>query len=104
MKKIINKVLSHPSLVQKPPVLLDIGASGTIHEKWKTIAPYSICVAFDADSREFSIEQTTNSSFKELFLVNRIVAVESNDAMDFWLTKSPYCSSTLPPNNKALKA
>jgi len=104
MKKIINKVFSHQSLVQKPPVLLDIGASGFIHEKWKTIAPYSICVAFDADSREFSVEQRTNGSFKKLFLVNRIVAVESNDEMDFWLTKSPYCSSTLPPNNKALKA
>ena len=102
MKKTLHKALSHPSLVEKPPVLVDIGASGAFHKKWKLIEPYSICIAFDADTRDFSVGEKKNSGFKRLFLVNRIVAAEPNDAMEFWLTKSPYCSSALQPDSQAL--
>jgi hypothetical protein len=103
MKKIIQKALSHSSLLDQPPVLIDIGASGTIHKKWKIIAPYSICIAFDADTRDFTTRVENNRGFKKLFLINRILAVKSNDGMDFWLTRSPHCSSSLSPNNQALK-
>ena len=30
-------------------MLVDVGASGQMHKKWKQIAPYSVCLAFDAD-------------------------------------------------------
>ncbi len=49
----INKILSRPEITGDPPVLLDIGASGEIHKNWKFIAKHSICVAFDADKRDF---------------------------------------------------
>ena len=47
--------MEHPEIQKKIPVLIDIGASGTIHEKWETLAKYSVCIAFDADSRDFKI-------------------------------------------------
>lgn len=103
MKKIIQKILTLPELVNKPPVLFDIGASGEIHKKWEMIAPYSVCIAFDADTRDFSLSEKKHSGYKKLFLVNRIVAPDFNNNIPFWLTKSPHCSSALKPNNLALK-
>ena len=49
--KIIQKVLESVYFENKPPVLIDIGASGEINAKWKAIASYSVCIAFDADER-----------------------------------------------------
>ena len=55
--KIIQAVLSSSHFENKPPVLIDIGASGEINKKWRPIAPYSICIAFDADDREFNVSE-----------------------------------------------
>ena len=103
MKKIIQKVMQHKDVAAQPPVLLDIGASGSLPKKWKTIAQYSICFAFDADMRDFKVEESTNTGYKKLFSLNRLVAVESNPHADFYLTLSPHCSSSLRPNNQSLK-
>jgi hypothetical protein len=103
MESLIKTIFAHESLVAKPPVLLDIGASGSLPAQWGTIAPYSICVAFDADERDFKVEETEGKGCKKLYSLNRIVAPHSSEGLDFYLTKSPYCSSALEPDIAALE-
>ncbi|MDH5645413.1 MAG: hypothetical protein OEZ01_05370, partial [Candidatus Heimdallarchaeota archaeon] len=95
--------MSHSSLINRPPVLLDIGASGRLFSEWELIASYSICVAFDADTRDFSVIESENKGWKKLFSLNRLVTDKTADKMEFYLTSSPHCSSSLPPNNEAIK-
>lgn len=103
MKSIIRKVMSHPDIAAKPPILVDIGASGSLPTHWRLLAPYSICIAFDADTREFDVVEVKDNLWKKLFLLNRLVAAKTVDEVDFHLTKSPYCSSALRPNEVALQ-
>jgi hypothetical protein len=95
--KIIQKVLGSVYFENKPPVLIDIGASGEINAKWKEIASYSVCIAFDADDREFRISEDTNKTYKRLISFNRIVTADARTESDFYLTDSPFCSSLLKP-------
>ena len=101
--EIINTILQKDIFQSVPPVLVDIGASGEINPKWKLIAPYSVCIAFDADDREFHITEQTNKSYKKLITFNRIVTSESMENADFYLTRSPFCSSLLEPDVKSLQ-
>lgn len=100
--KLIEKVLNHPLLQEKPPVVIDIGASENLNTKWKSFSKYSICIAFDADDRDFSITSKENSIFKKLFKINRIVSTNNSNSDKFYLTKSPYCSSLLKPDLSSL--
>jgi hypothetical protein len=102
MKKVIQQVFAHPAIIQKPPVLVDIGASGALPEQWKWIAAHSICIAFDADTRDFSISDSADKGYKKLFSINRLVADKASTEIDFYLTKSPHCSSSLHPDNNAI--
>ncbi len=102
MQELILKIFALPELVNKPPVLIDIGASGQLHKKWKLIAKYSICIAFDADKREFGFIEKKQSYFKKLFVYNCIVSDKDSSDQIFYLTQSPYCSSILKPNYKNL--
>jgi hypothetical protein len=95
---IIDKILNRPEFAGNPPVLVDIGASGKIHSKWKKIAKYSVCIAFDADEREFGYVEKAASGFRKLFIYNCIVSDKDSEKIDFFLTKSPFCSSTLEPD------
>ena len=103
MNIIIDKILSSKIFQNKPPLLVDIGASGEIYTKWKQIAPQCICVAFDADTRDFKAIVEENKGYKKLYKINRIVAADSVENKTFYLTKSPYCSSTLKPDTKHLE-
>ena len=103
-QSIVDKILANKIFEIAPPVLLDIGASGEIFEKWKTIAAQSICIAFDADDRDFSCEAAENSGYKKLYKFNRIVTAVANDNCSFYLTNSPYCSSTLLPDTKSISS
>ncbi len=100
--QIIKTILSSSWFGQKPPVLIDIGASGEINAKWKKIAPWSVCLAFDADDREFKVSETTASGFKKMLVVNRIVTAKQMPAASFHLTASPFCSSLLEPETEKL--
>ena len=100
---VIEKIFRHHSLLSRPPILVDIGASGRIHEKWKNIAKYSICIAFDADKRDFNVSDTDDDIWQRKYTFNRLVAKKSVDEIDFFLTHSPHCSSSLPPNQESLK-
>lgn len=98
----IREVLSFKEFEKKPPVLMDIGASGKLHSEWKKIAKYSVCIAFDADNRDFEYIENDKFEFKKLYIINKIVT-ESDGNDNFYLTKSPHCSSSLPPNSDRLK-
>lgn len=101
-KQIIAKILSRKEFIDKPPVLLDIGASGKIYEPWGEIAKYSICVAFDADEREIKYIEDGSSGYKKVYIYNKIATPSNNKEDAFYLTKSPYCSSLLKPNAMSL--
>src|SRR3954452_23385591 len=101
--KIIDTVLGSNYFQNKPPVLIDIGASGEINRKWRKIAPYSVCVAFDADDREFKVSEKQASGYKKLLVVNRIVTAKAVSEATFHLTASPFCSSLLQPNLEKLQ-
>lgn len=103
MKKIAEKILSHESLQVRPPVLIDIGASGGLPVHWKLLAPHSICVAFDADTRDFELTESASGGWKKLYSFNRLVAAQGAEAVDFYLARSPHCSSSLPPDTAALE-
>lgn len=100
--KIIHDILKSELFVQKPPVLIDIGASGNINAEWKTIAPYSICIGFDADDRDFHLSEEEGKNYKKLIKINRIVTAEKMDNPSFYLTSSPHCSSLLEPDAAGL--
>jgi hypothetical protein len=99
---LLRTIFEHPSIKDRPPVLIDLGASGEIHTKWKSIAKYSICVAFDADTREFNPLVSESEIWKKLFSLNRLVSANPSDNTTFYLTKSPFCSSSLQPDNDSL--
>jgi hypothetical protein len=101
--KIIQLILQSEYFTLNPPVLIDIGASEEINSKWKEISNYCICIAFDADDREFNVFENTGNSYKKLIRINRIVSDESHNSKSFYLTRSPFCSSTLSPDNEKLK-
>lgn len=103
MKNIFHKILNTPELKDKPPVLVDVGASEQIHSKWKLIAKYSICLAFDADERDFQFIEKEKSRFKKLLVYNCIAFDKDQNKTDFYLTRSPYCSSLLQPDIVSLK-
>jgi hypothetical protein len=100
--KIIDKIMRSEHFRDHPPVLIDIGASGGIHSKWKYISKYAYCVAFDADDREFQISEQSNQDYKKFIHVNRIVASLPSNNTPFYLTNSPFCSSMLEPDQEKL--
>ncbi|MBC7904936.1 MAG: hypothetical protein H7Y27_16030 [Gemmatimonadaceae bacterium] len=101
--KIISHILESNWFHNKPPVLIDIGASGEINAKWKPIAKYAVCLAFDADDREFNVSEKSNSGYLRLITINRIVTAQPTPSTHFYLTKSPFCSSLLQPNAAKLQ-
>lgn len=102
LNSIIRKVMKDPAFSDSPPVLIDVGASGRVHSRWKKLAPYSVCLAFDADDRKFGFTEKTDSGYKKLLVFHSLVFPEKKESVDFYLTKSPYCSSTLHPDNEEL--
>ena len=100
--KLIDEIFQIRELQENPPVLIDIGAASRLHPVWNSIAKHSTCIAFDADEREFSQIEQNNEGFKRLHLFRCIVKDDDGDS-DFYLTKSPHCSSVLPPQHESLQ-
>jgi len=96
-KTIIRKILKQECFLDKPPVLVDVGASGELRKIWKSIAPFSIHRAFDADNRDFNIEEKSQTVYKKSFVINRLVS-DDEGQKNFYLTKEPHGSSTLEPD------
>jgi hypothetical protein len=78
------------------PVLMDIGASGQTWPIWNGIARHSIYIGFDPDLRE--IREEHSSHFYRSVMVNEAVIAGDASEVEFYLTRSPYCSTMLPPN------
>jgi len=101
--KIIDQVLQRKELQEYPPVLIDIGASGAIHDRWKTIAPYSICITFEPDTRKFDYIQQESKNYKKLYKFYCGAGSQDSEDCIFYLTHSPYCSSFLRPDTEKLQ-
>jgi FkbM family methyltransferase len=100
--KSIDQILSLPEFSTEPPVLVEIGASGGTHRPWKALAPYSICIAFDPDSRDLEVVKQETGDYRKLYVFPAAAVADDIDSADFHLTRSPYCSSLLKPDAKAL--
>jgi hypothetical protein len=88
--------------IPSPPTLVDIGASGAPPEIWTKIASFCNYVAFDPDSREFSEQRS--SGFRRSIVINKAVtSFPASSTLPVYLTKSPYCSSTLKPAETSLE-
>lgn len=92
---IISRVLQDVCFQAHPPVFMDVGASGPPPPLWQEIAKYSICIAFDADARDFETEGA--QGWKKRLAFQRIATIDGQET-DFYLTQFPHCSSTLVPD------
>lgn len=99
---LIDRILNTEEMISQPPVLIDIGASGGIHKKWKKIAPYATCIAFDADERDFDPGASEKSLYRKLLIKKSLVSDQPGKAANFYLTASPHCSSLLKPDQASL--
>jgi hypothetical protein len=87
--------------VDRPPVLIDVGASAGTPDIWKPIARQAIYVGFDPDARD--LREVADSDFHKAFLVNKALTNDPQaDDVHFYFTRSPYCSSTLLPDMESL--
>lgn len=82
---------------QLAPVLIDIGASGPHRDIWQLIAAASVLVRFDPDLRD--IVELDGTGYRRAVTVNEAVTADAHRSeVPFFLTRSPYCSSTLEPD------
>jgi hypothetical protein len=100
---LINTILSRDEFLDAPPILIDIGASGYVNPKWNLIAKHSICVAFDADSRELGYTVSESDRYKKLYVFNSLVTDKAANDLDFYLTNLPQCSSLLEPDHSSIE-
>ncbi len=104
LSTLVKRIASREEIQLKPPVLIDIGASEKLNSIWEVIAPFSICIAFDADKREFDYIEKSDSVFKKQYVFNKIVVASTDKkTQPFYLTQNPYCSSLLKPDMESLK-
>jgi FkbM family methyltransferase len=83
------------------PVLVDIGASGGPPKIWRPIARHSIYVGFEPDLRD--MRDVSNGQFARSIIVNEAVTDSpGRSEVHFYLTHSPHCSSSLPPDTESL--
>lgn len=100
--RIYKEIFAHQAFADRPPVLMDIGASTCLPRNWQAIAKYSIGIVFDPDSRQMEyIKQ--ERGYKKLFVYPKIVHDKLAGDTDFYLTSSPECSSTLSPDLENVK-
>jgi FkbM family methyltransferase len=100
--ELVDRILSGPEFVAEPPVLIEVGASGGTNAKWRALAPYSICIAFDPDTRAMAAVHEETSGYRRLHVIPAAAAADSVSEAEFHLTRSPYCSSRLRPDAAAL--
>ena len=94
----IAKLLHEFSLT---PILVDVGASGNPPLVWRPISKQSVYIGFDPDRRE--MKDIAEGIFKRTVIVNKAVTDQADaEQIHFYLTRSPFCSSTLRPNPAVL--
>lgn len=96
--KIVNDLLAAHSI---HPILVDVGASGQPPEIWTPLAKQALYVGFDPDRRDIS--ELSGGNFWQSKIINQaVIGDPGKGEVEFFLTKSPHCSSLLPPDNAAL--
>ena len=96
---VIDQLLASQAI---EPVLVDVGASGGTPRVWQPIRRYSTYVGFDGDTRDLSAKQ--EHEFRHAAFAHEVITADAgadgsqNAEVTFYLTRSPYCSSTLKPN------
>jgi hypothetical protein len=93
------EVLRHPLLVERPPVIVDLGASGR-DPRWDALKSTSILVAADADARDFGSSE--GSGWLRRLAIASCIVPHSEPEANFYLTADPHCSSSLAPRSDAL--
>jgi FkbM family methyltransferase len=82
------------------PVLLDVGASGGAPEVWLPLAKRAWYIAFDPDHREMEHAQGEGPFKKKTVVHEAITPDAAGHQVHFFLTRSPFCSSTLHPDDE----
>ena len=98
-----NDLLRLPEFSHSPPVLVDVGAAGFVQPQWRPLARHSVYVGFDPDNREMEHVTCLRSKFRAFHVIPAVVGT-TDGKTEFYFTQSPQCSSTLPPDGKALAA
>ena len=94
MDNVIDHLLTTQAI---EPVVVDIGSSGGSPRIWQPIRAYSTYVGFDGDTRE--LEHPQEAEFRHACFAHEVITADGTASeVTFYLTRSPYCSSTLKPN------
>ncbi len=100
---LIDEVLREPEFRDQPLVLVDIGAAGGVHPRWRRLAPWAIGVGFEPDARDAEALERAPGHFRRWVLGRHLVTPDSSRASErLHLTRSPQCSSTLNPDAACL--
>jgi FkbM family methyltransferase len=101
---LLDRVMVEPELQATPPVLVDVGAAGGVHPGWRRIARYAIGVGFEPDAREAAPLDAAQRKFRRWIFCPGLAVPERpvDGTATLHLTKSPQCSSSLPPRIEAL--
>lgn len=102
---LLDRIFQTPELQAAPPVLVDVGAAGGVAPIWRSIARYSVGVGFEPDARDAAKVTGANGAFKRWIYCAGLVApeVKSGVQKEFFLTRSPHCSSLLRPRSDRLQ-
>lgn len=82
-------------------VLSEIGSSGEQWSIFESLKPIADLLRFDPDLRD--IREIIGANSRRVVTLDRAVVNSDLDEVTFYLTKSPYCSSTLKPDFDRLK-
>ena len=93
MQQLIDHILVGREI---EPVLVDIGASGGSPRIWEPIRAQSTYVGFDGDDRD--VRHPQQHEFRHAHFVHEVITPNGDQEVTFYLTRSPYCCSTLRPN------
>lgn len=101
---LLDRIFAEPELREFPPVLVDVGAAGGVHPAWRRIARYAVGVGFEPDAREAAPLGAAQREFRQWIFCPGLAVPESpaGGQATLHLTRSPQCSSTLPPRTAAL--
>jgi hypothetical protein len=94
----LDSVIDHLLTAQSiEPILVDVGSSGGSPRIWEPIRAYSTYVGFDGDTREMQHPQ--EAQYRHACFAHEVITADGQASeVTFYLTRSPYCSSTLKPN------
>jgi len=98
----LNTVLKELSQHNISLVLVDLGASGDNWEPFELLKDISDLLRFDPDIRD--VRDLKGEKGHRIITFNRAVVESEVDNITFYLTKSPYCSSTLKPDFERLSS